>query len=360
MSERQLFVPGRLCLFGEHADWAGEYRQHNPNLTPGYCLAVGTTQGIYASIARNADQLQVEAQLVDGQAPGSFSSPMAAESLREAARSGSFYAYCAGTAAYIAERYRVGDVTIRTTTMDLPIKKGLSSSAAICVLTARAFNQLYQLGLTVREEMECAYQGELLTGSRCGRMDQVCAYGQTPVFLTFDGHRMEVEPLAPRAPLYLVIVDLQRTKDTRKILHELNRAFGENHTAVGEGVRDALGPQNARILTQARTALEAGNAQLVGELMSEAQAIFDRQIAPACPSELSAPKLHEVLRDPRVQALSWGGKGVGSQGDGCAQLVARDAEAQQTLIQQLGRWLDVNGLALNITARETARARVSA
>ena len=27
-----LFVPGRLCLFGEHSDWAGMYRIVNSDL----------------------------------------------------------------------------------------------------------------------------------------------------------------------------------------------------------------------------------------------------------------------------------------------------------------------------------------
>ena len=73
---------------------------------------------------------------------------------------------------------------------DLPLEKGLSSSAAVCVLVARAFNVLYDLKvwhwwrltarngqLTIRGEMEYAYQGEILTPSKCGRMDQGCAYG---------------------------------------------------------------------------------------------------------------------------------------------------------------------------------------
>ena len=25
----EIFVPGRLCLFGEHSDWAGKYRTMN-------------------------------------------------------------------------------------------------------------------------------------------------------------------------------------------------------------------------------------------------------------------------------------------------------------------------------------------
>lgn len=41
---------------------------------------------------------------------------------------------------------------------DLPLKKGLSSSAAICVLVARAFNRVYSLNMTTRGEMEYAYK----------------------------------------------------------------------------------------------------------------------------------------------------------------------------------------------------------
>ena len=125
----------------------------------------------------------------------------------------------------MVRRFRVGGITIQTTHMDLPIKKGLSSSAAISVLTARAYNQVYGLGLSLREEMECAYHGEIMTGSECGRMDQVCAYGPVPVFLTFDAERMDVDSLHPQQALHLVIIDLQRGKDTRKILHQLNSAL---------------------------------------------------------------------------------------------------------------------------------------
>lgn len=79
------------------------------------------------------------------------------------------------------------------------MSKGLSSSAAICVLVgqkadltgacsnlttahplsqvsflsflaqvARAFNKVYGLKLTTRGEMEFAYQGEITTPSKCG------------------------------------------------------------------------------------------------------------------------------------------------------------------------------------------------
>lgn len=48
----------------------------------------------------------------------------------------------------------------------LPLKKGLSSSAALCVLVARAFNRAYGLKLTTRGEMQYAYEGERMTPSQ--------------------------------------------------------------------------------------------------------------------------------------------------------------------------------------------------
>ena len=80
---------------------------------------------------------------------------------------------------------------------DLPVKKGLSSSAAVCVLAARAFNRLYELKMTTRGEMESAYRGEITTPSRCGRMDQGCAYGSNPVLMTFDGEQIDVREFRP-------------------------------------------------------------------------------------------------------------------------------------------------------------------
>ena len=49
----ELFVPGRVCLLGEHSDWAGGFRGENPDITEGYCLVCGTDQGIYARVRRH-------------------------------------------------------------------------------------------------------------------------------------------------------------------------------------------------------------------------------------------------------------------------------------------------------------------
>ncbi len=75
---------------------------------------------------------------------------MDSEKLIEIAVEGGFFSYVAGVASYINDNYNVGGVKINVTRMDLPLKSGLSSSAAICVLVARAFNQLYNLKMNVQ------------------------------------------------------------------------------------------------------------------------------------------------------------------------------------------------------------------
>ncbi len=331
---KELFVPGRLCLFGEHSDWAGGYRRIDKSITPGYCLAIGTDQGIYAKVSPHTDKLIIKTANMHNEIIGSEQFRMDEEELLKVAKEGGFFSYCAGTAYYMLKEYQVGGVVIENR-IDLPIKRGLSSSASICVLTARAFSRTYDLELTRRQEMEYGYKGEILTPSECGRMDQVCAYGETPVFLSFDGDEMEIEELSPRRPVYMVMADLNRGKDTRKILSDLNHHFMEQDGPIKEKLRHALGDANKEILMDAKRTVEEGDNAKLGQLMNKAQKLFDKHVTPACPEELTAPRLHEVLLYPDLQDLIWGGKGVGSQGDGCVQFVAKGLEEQEELIKRL-------------------------
>jgi galactokinase len=81
--------------------------------------------------------------------------------------------------------------------------------------------------------------------------------------------------------------------------------------------------------------------------MTEAQALFDAQVAPACP-ELRAPRLHEVLAHPAARELALGGKGVGSGGDGSAQLALPSAAVRDALAKRLEAELGVACLPLTL------------
>ena len=355
----KIFVPGRLCLFGEHSDWAGTYRTTNPKIAKGYALIVGTNQGIYANIKRHPQDLVFQATLNDGNRYHPIRLPMQPAALLEEAQKGGFTSYIAGTAYQILTRYTVEGLDVDNYRTDLPIQKGLSSSAAICVLIVRAFNHLYDLKLTLRDEMEMAYLGERTTPSQCGRMDQGCAFGNRPVLMTFDDDRVDLEVLTVKQTLYLVIVDLGGNKNTQKILQDLNHCYPFPDSQLQQNVHRYLGPINAQFMQQAIVAIQQGEAQSLGTLMREAQAAFDRHLIPACPDQLAAPKLHHLLRYAPLQPFIFGGKGVGSQGDGTAQLVAKDQESQANAIAIIKKdFPEMQALSLTISPQSSVKKAV--
>jgi len=354
----KIFVPGRICLFGEHSDWAGGYRRINAEIEKGYTLITGTDQGIYAEVEPHPTALVLTSTMPDGERRGPYEIPMEPKALLEEAQRGGFWSYVAGVAYQILTNYHVHGLIIDNYKTDLPIKKGLSSSAAICVLTARAFNRIYDLKMTTRGEMEVAYQGEITTPSRCGRMDQGCAFGNRPILMTYDGDHLDVTELRVPQDMYLVIVDLQAQKDTMEILARLNRSYPFASNEVERGVQTLFGPINKRIVHQAVEALQAGDAQRLGALMVEAQEFFDRYATPACPEELTAPVLHRVLSYEPLKPHIWGGKGVGSQGDGAAQFIARSEADQQAVIEIIERDLGMPCLKLTLRAGQKVRKAV--
>ena len=354
----KLFVPGRICLFGEHTDWAGGYRRINAALGKGYTLIAGTNQGVYAEVKPHPTKLVIRSTLSDGAREGPFEIPMVREALLAEAERGGFFSYAAGVAFQILTHYRVRGLEVDNYLTDLPVKKGLSSSAAFCVLIARAFNRIYDLKMTVRGEMEFAYSGEITTPSRCGRMDQGCAYGGRPILMTFDGDRIDIEELKVPRNLYFVIADLGAGKDTKEILSKLNRCYPFAENELHRDVQKYLGAVSAEITHEACQALENGDPARIGELMRKAQAEFDQHLQPACPSELTAPVLHKVLSYPPIQPHVLGGKGVGSQGDGSVQFIVKDEESQRKVVEILERELRLSCLKLVLASGPKVRKAV--
>jgi galactokinase len=318
----EILSPGRLCLFGEHSDWAAEYGIHR-----GHCIVVGTDQCIRADV-RPSDDFRVETLVPDrmGRPSGrrrQMSCPWDDELLLAAAKDqNEFFRYCAGVAYEIKRRWDLSTgLDIRIKEMELPLKKGVSSSAAVCILVAKAFNEAYDLSLFPNELMEMSYLGERLTGSQCGRMDQACIYGSVPVLLVFEKAKdVKIEPIFVCGDIYMFYVDLAGQKNTVRILKDLNDNYLKD-----EKLQGALGEENEKIVRRAFQLIQKGQAEELGNLMTNAQAAFDSAVARHS-GELAAPLLHELLDLPDLQSHVYGGKGVGSQGDGTAQFVAKSLE----------------------------------
>jgi len=70
---------------------------------------------------------------------------------------------------------------------------------------------------------------------------------------------------------------------------------------------------------------------------------------------LTAPVLHKVLNYDPIQPYIFGGKGVGSQGDGSAQLITKDEKSQQKVIEIIER--DLNMSCMKLTIQSNLRIR---
>ena len=352
----ELFVPGRLCLFGEHSDWAGLQRVINADIIPGRAIVTGIEQGIYGR-ARRSENFIVKSSLPEYQGEV-FECEMDMKKLRTAAKEGGFFSYVAGVASYICEWYHTGGIELEITEMTLPMKCGLSSSAAICVMVAKAFNMLYNLHFNTLGVMNIAYWGEQRTPSRCGRLDQACAFGVNPTAMVFDGNEMLADKITVKKPLHYVFADLMAGKDTVKILADLNAGYPFAHNDKEIRLHEALGEDNLRITERAMKYISSGDDQSLGALMIEAQKLFDEKIAPMCPDELTAPVLHRTLNDDVVKSLTYGAKGVGSQGDGTVQFLAKDAECQTKLIDYLQNTLGMTSYSLTLRPNNAVRKAV--
>lgn len=304
-AEYNLFVPGRLCLAGEHSDWAAEYRLQSPTIAEGAALVVNLQQGLRATASAHSSTVTFSSSLAD-----QIALPLSR--LRAHAQSSSPWRFAIAAAYLMHTRFtHVFGLTLSITSASLPAAKGFSSSAAICVLVVRAFARAYALPLSVHAEMDLAYAAERLTGSACGRLDQVVAAGPGAVVsLRFDGDAADVTLLpTPRAPISVVVADLCKTKDTVQILSSLHRAYPDSEDPSCVRLRTTLGHENLKRIEDMRTAIAMGDACALGKLMTAAQLAFDTAATSFCPDQLDAPALHAALADPQFEALSFGGKG---------------------------------------------------
>ncbi|WP_436738433.1 galactokinase [Streptomyces sp. BBFR102] len=233
-------APGRVNLIGEYTDF-----------NDGFVLPLALPHTAVAAVARRDDGVlrvhsadlphPVTEVGVDGLAPG---------------RDTSWAAYPAGVVyALRTAGHPVGGADLHLAST-VPTGAGLSSSAALEVVTALALNDLYGLGLTRLELARLAQRAENeFVGVPCGLMDQTAAACCT------EGHALHLDtrdlslrqvPFAPADDgLALLVVDT-------RVQHALgDGAYAERRAGCEEGAR-RLGVSHLRDVPHAElpTALE--------------------------------------------------------------------------------------------------------
>jgi galactokinase len=214
---------------------------------------------------------------------------------------------------------------------DLPVSKGLSSSAAMCVAISAAIDLTHRLRnmdlqgqssvldyvlkpetLTFYADM--AYSGERKElGINCGQMDQYASAFGGILHIDCTQEPAMVNQLKPKIELPLVIGDTKQPKDTPRILGWLGERFAVKETRFIEGMEDIV-----EIVEEARKELEKPipNRHKIGELMNENQQYLAEylQVSGNCP--VSPSRLDELI-ETSLEAGALGAKLSGSGGGGC-------------------------------------------
>ena len=339
MKEIEIFVPGRLCLIGEISDLVGPYLSKNKSLIPGCAIAVALKKGIYLK-AKKSNIFKYE----NGEY--AFECEITENRLKQEAEGSTFYSYMCGTILYLKKNYKISGIDIEIEKMDLPMKKGLSSSAAICIAVAKSYNMLYNLNLTDNDIKKIAYEGELLAQSKCGKLDQESIMNDKISYITFNENEVVSKPITVKENVYVTMVDLNSEKDTRAIMRAVNNALPFAKNEKDNAIHQIIGIENKKRVQTVANALKEGDIKKIGETFSETQQVMDKAII-AC-EEFKAPVLHKVLGDENIKQLTYGGKSVGSGGDGTALLVCKDERSQQELSEYIQNELKMDTISLYI------------
>lgn len=348
--EINLFVPGRISIIGELSDWVCEYKGINPSIVCGEAIAAGIDKGIYATVKKSK-------QFIFEMDHHTFSIDMDNKKLEEKAKSNDFFSYISAVAFYMNQNYEVSGINVRIRAMTLPIQKGLSSSAAISVLIAKAFNELYDLGLEFYEIMKIAYESEHIALSKCGRLDQICARGLSLSHLVFNEDSLDIRNVSVKRKLHFVVSDLNGKKDTKNILATLHSCFPFPKNEQQEKVKRMLCEENKLVVTEALRCIDAGDLEGLGKIMSQSQQLIDESAGKIC-EDLKAPLLHMVMNDPNIREWSYGAKGTGSNGDGCIVMLAKNEKCQKKIKQYMEEKLGMESFHCNFNATHEVKKAV--
>ncbi|WP_373682218.1 MULTISPECIES: galactokinase [Streptomyces] len=238
-------APGRVNLIGEYTDF-----------NEGFVMPLALPHTAVAAVARRGDGvLRLHSADIEGPVV-----ELDAASLEPLANAG-WAAYPAGVVwALRSAGHAVGgaDVHLAST---VPTGAGLSSSAALEVVTALALNDLYELGLTRPELARLAQRAENdFVGVPCGVMDQTASACCT------EGHALHLDcrDLSIRqVPFDLSAHGLELLVVDTRVKHALgDGAYAERRAGCEEGAR-LLGVSHLRDVAYGE--LDAALARLSDE-----------------------------------------------------------------------------------------------
>lgn len=303
-------APGKVILFGEHAVVYGQ-----------------------PAIAVPVAEVQAQAQ-VEPAAPGQGVVLVASDLerriiLREAAADDPLAHIVRLTLEQIG-RKTDPDLTI-TVTSTVPVARGMGSGAAVSTAIVRALAQYFDRWLPSRAVSELVYQAEVLYhGTPSGIDNTVIAFGK-PIYFVKD---VGWEVFWAGKPLHLIIADTGVLSSTREVVGDLRRRF-----QAEPGRYQPLFDQVGEVAVAARSAIEQGAMERVGELMNRNQVLL-QAMGVSCPEldRLVAAAREGGALGAKLSGAGWGGNMIAlvpEQAQGRVDLILRLAGASRVITTEV-------------------------
>jgi len=219
------FAPGRLNFIGEHLDYNG-----------GTVMPFAIHLGIHFLLAERADeQINFYSKNIDGMHSSSLKDKIEYDKSKDWAN------YPLGVVSLLQEKLpnkNGWDIYIES---DLPTGAGLSSSAAIEVVTAFALNDLHHLDLSKLDIAFLAKQAENeFIGVACGVMDQYAVtFGKAGHLLKLNCDEMELEEIPFSFPNHEVLII--NTNTSRKLENSFFNERQKDCVDAAEAIKSQSG-----------------------------------------------------------------------------------------------------------------------
>ncbi|MFT5586125.1 MAG: mevalonate kinase [Cognaticolwellia sp.] len=288
----------RACLIGEHCDWAGQ----------GASLVLPLQAQLHVQTRASDWGLVVHSEL------GHTRADATGRCLPQDPNR-----YVVSVARTLAKRgvpLPPARVLVRS---QIPIGRGLASSAALCVAATRSLAAHAGITLSDAQVADIAFQAEAEDlGVPCGRLDQLACMATSPTLMTWPDETFKVLS----QPAHALVVCLPEPVPAGPLL----KAFQSNPQALQAALQ--VWGQGA---LRASEALESADWAALGGFMNQAQSAYEAiDLAIA-----QAPKLSALCTDLRVLGAT-GAKFMGAGGERSAIAVFESDQALEEAARLLG------------------------
>ena len=309
-------APGRVNLIGEHTDYNG-----------GFVLPTALPQETHVWLARRHDRMVHACSIdIDARTITTFE-------LGREARTASWIDYVQGVTWALRERGLEIDGVDMLVTSDVPIGKGLSSSASLEVAVTRGLRDLFSLSLDDVAVAMVGHRAETaFVGAPVGIMDQmVCSLGDRSTALFLDAWTQRFEKVPIPANVELGVIDSGIAHSHASGEYRTRRSECEQAAAmlgVGQlrdlstddlpkinGLPDPLSRRARHVVTENARVLLAVDALRVGDATGLGRLFLESHASMRDDFEVSLPQIDRLVEisasDPRTYGARLTGGGFG-------------------------------------------------